>query len=140
MANSAYTPLEGCLANATERQAVYAASKCDLYKEALSPDPSTPLTAYVAALADYDTYVQKTFTLWFDPGLAPGGGYLISSPAVQWDVGLVDPATQNLIGGFFMRDAGGSLRLAGIFDPSIPMQFAGQIVPLQIFDLFGTGV
>lgn len=140
MANSAFTPLEGCLANATERQTAYAASVCELFQSTLVPSPSTPLTAYDAAIADWDTYVAKTFTTWFAPGLAPGSGYMISSPAVQWDVGATDPTTPNLIGGFYMKDSGGGLRLAGIFAPPIPMQVAGQILPLQLFDLFGTGL
>jgi hypothetical protein len=121
-------------------QTVLAASVCHLYQAALVPVPATPLADYTANEADYDSYAAETMAAWFDPILAPNTGYMILSPAVQFEVGPTDPVTQNMIGGLYLLDSAGALRLTIIFTEATPMQFAGQGIPIQIAWLFPTGV
>lgn len=137
-----YYPLQGCLENATERQTAYAASVVKLFKYDIlpAPDPSTPLSAYDAAEADYDDYAPITLTAWNNPILAPGSGYMTESPYAQFEVGMTDPVVGNLIGGAYVVDAAGKLRIAVVFDQPVGMNLAGQGIPLQFVDLFPTGV
>jgi hypothetical protein len=135
-----FQPVAGCLESATEMQTVLALSVLHLFKDGLNPDPSTPLADYTAAEADYDTYAAITLTAWNNPILAPGTGYMTMSPAVQFAVGPSDPVTPNLIQGCYMLDAAGNLRLVVIFDAPLPMQVAGQGIPIQLSWLFPTGV
>lgn len=134
-----FYPLAGCLKNAQERKTALALSVLHLFKSDLVIDPSTPLSAYTAEEADYDDYAAITLTAWNNPILAPGSGYMIESPYAQFEVGLTDPVVGNLIGGCYVVDVGGVLRMAVAFDSPIPMQLAGQGIPLQLIDLFPTG-
>ena len=133
-----FTPLQGCLQNATERQTALVNSVIHLFKASLSPNGSTPLADYTAAEADYDNYLPLTFAAWDDPILAPGSGYMIGSPLVQFEVGLTDPVTPNTIGGCWVEDAANKLRIAVIFDEPVPMQLAGQGLPINLVQLFPT--
>lgn len=134
-----FTPLEGCLANAEERQTALAASVIDLFKSDLVPDPATPLADYTSNIANYTGYAQETFTTWNDPILSGSGGYMILSPLVQFMTG--NPTTvPNICGGAFVRDAGGTLRLTVIFTEPIPMQVPGQGIPITLTVFFPTGL
>ncbi len=138
MSANQWSPLQGCLQDATERQTAYALSVIHLFKSSLIPTGTTPLADFVAAEADYDTYVALTLTAWNDPILAPGSGYMIGSPLVQFETGVVDPVVGNVIGGWWIEDAAGKLRLAGTFDSPIPMQLAGQGIPINVIVIFPT--
>ena len=140
MANSAFIPLQGCQKSADERQTIFAAGSFRLFQGSLVPTPSTTDAEYAAAEADYDTYAPIVVAAWFEPMLAPTSGYSIASEAVQFDVGVADPVTPNSIGGAGYEDEAGVARLAAIFDPALPMQMAGQAIPLQFFDFFPTGL
>lgn len=139
MPNTSWYPLAGTLAQAEERQTAYAASVVHLFKSSLVPTPATVLADYEAAEADYDSYAPITLTAWAGPILAPGTGYMILSPGVLFTVGATDPVTPNTVGGFWLEDAAGDLRLVGMFEPTLPMQLAGQGIPLNLLDLFPTG-
>lgn len=135
-----FVPLSGCEQNAKERQTAYAVSKLHLFKSSFIPTPSNVLADYTAAEADYDAYAEKTLTAWFNPILAPGSGFMIESPLVQFEVGASTPVTPNLIGGCYLVDAAGKLRATVIFTQPLPMQMAGQGIPISLVDLFPTGV
>lgn len=135
-----FYPLAGCLENAKERRTALASSVVHLFKSDLVPTPATPLSEYTANEADYDTYAAITMTAWNDPILAPGSGYMTGSPLVQFAVGASDPTTPNLIGGCYIVDASGDLRQAVVFDQPVPMQVAGQGIPLNFVELFPTGL
>lgn len=139
MANVQFYPLESCLQQADERQAVYAASVLHLFKSTLVVDASTTKADLEAAEADYDAYVAQTLTAWFAPILAPGTGYMIASPLVQFSTGVTDPVVPNTIGGFWFEDAAGHVRGIGTFNPALPMQLANQGIDLNLVDLFPTG-
>lgn len=135
-----FFPVAGCKESAAETQAALANSVLHLFKSSLVPNPSTPLSEYTAAEADYANYTPKTFAAWNDPILAPGTGYMIGSPLVQFETD--DPFTgdPNTIGGAYLVDSGGKLRLTVIFTNPIPMQLAGQGIPINLVWLFPTGV
>lgn len=133
-----FNPLSGCLANATERQVVLVNSVLKLFKSSFTPSPSSPVADYDAAEADYDNYAAITIPAWNDPILAPGSGYMILSPLDQFEVGLTDPAVPNIIGGCYLVDAGGVLRNTVIFTQPIPMQLAGQGIPVTLTLFFPT--
>lgn len=134
-----FIPLAGCLANALQQQTAFAASLLHLFQSTFMPDPSNVLADYTAAEATYDTYAAIEMTTWFDPILAPGSGFMINSPEVQFSTGDTDPVVTNLIGGCYLVDATGHLRITIIFTAAIPMQLAYQGIPINIVYLFPTG-
>jgi hypothetical protein len=119
-----FFPLEGCRESADEMRTVLASSVLHLFTDALNPDPSTPL---------------ETLTAWHPPILAPGTGYMIGSPLVQFEVGAT-PTTTNVIAGCYLVDAAGDLRMTVIFTSPVPMQLDGQGIPLNLVWLFPTGL
>jgi hypothetical protein len=138
VAENQWTPLAGTLQDATERQAAYAATHIRLFKSSFTPSGVSPLADFVAAEADYDTYASIAMATWDTPILAPGSGYMIGSPLVQFAVGPTDPVVGNVIGGYFVVDSGGKLRIAGTFEAPIAMQVAGQGIPINLLVLFPT--
>jgi uncharacterized protein (DUF697 family) len=137
---SQFFPLSGCLVTATAMQAAMAASMCRLFQSTFTPDASNVLADYVAAEATYSGYDALEFTTWFAPILAPGTGYMIGSPIVQFAFTASPGTPTNIIGGCFVVDSAANLRIAIIFDQPIPMQMAGQGIPLNIVWLFPTGL
>lgn len=139
MANTSFYPLAGCEAQAQERKTALVASVVRLFKSALVPTPSTPKADYVSNEADYDAYAAITIAAWLGPILAPGSGFEILSPLVLFSCGAADQVVPNTIGGFWLEDAAGVVRMTGKFDPFLPMQIAYQAIPLNLLDLFPTG-
>lgn len=139
MANRSWYPIAATIKQATERQTAYVNSEVHLFKSDLVPVVGTPLADFVTNEADYDAYAAITIAAWTGPILAPGSGSEILSPAVLFEVGATDPVVGNTIGGFWLQDADGDIRMVGIFDPFLPMQLAYQAIPLNILDLFPTG-
>ncbi len=138
MAQQQFYTLQSCAAQAEERQTAYENSVVHLGKSSYTPIGTSTKTQLEAAEADYDNYLPITMAAWMDPILSPGSGYMIASPLVQFEVGAVDPVVTNTIGGWYMLDAAGNLRLAGTFESPIPMQLAGQGIPMNIYDIFPT--
>lgn len=138
MATTFY-PLNGCKKNASERRTAYANSVLHLFKSDWVPTPSSPDSEYAAHTADYTGYAPVTITTWEDPILAPGSGFMIGSPIVQFEVGSTDPAVANLIGGCYLQDAAGATRIVIVFDAAVPMQFANQGLPINLVDVFPSG-
>lgn len=135
-----FFPLEGCQTSAAATRTALANSVMHLFQQSLSPDPSTPLTDYTAAEADYDGYAAITMAAWNAPILAPGTGYMIGSPLVQFAWEFDEESVGNVIKGAYLVDAAGKLRLTVIFTDLIPMEMAGQGIPLNVVWLFPTGL
>lgn len=135
-----FFPLEGCLTTATAVRTAMASSVMHLFKSTFTPDPSSPLSEYTAAECDFDGYAPITLTAWLAPILAPDTGYMINSPLVQfaWEHDTDDIG--NTVGGCYIVDAGGKNRIAVIFTAPVPMQQAGQGIPISLVWLFPTGV
>lgn len=138
--STTFFPLEGCLATATGIRTAMANSVIHLFTTALTPDPSTPTSAYTAAEANYDGYVPITFTAWNAAILAPGTGYMIGSPLVQFAWAFVSGSVGNIINGCYVLDASGKNRYVVVFTAPIPMEVAGQGIPLNLVWLFPTGL
>lgn len=134
-----FFPLAGCETTATAVRTSLANSVLHLFKETLAPEPSTPLSAYTAAEADYDGYAAITMVAWNLPILAPGTGFMIGSPLVQFAFDFDTLGTGNVIKGCYLVDAAGKLRLTVVFTDLIPMQVAGQGIPINLVWLFPTG-
>lgn len=134
-----FFPLAGCLQTATEARAALAASVLHLFKSSFVPSPSNVLADYTAAEADFDGYLAATLTTWNAPILAPGSGYMVGSPLVQfaWEHDTDDVG--NSIGGCYLVDSGGHLRMCVIFTESVPMTGPGCGIPLNLIELFPTG-
>ena len=136
-----FFPLEGCRVDAAARQASLANSVVHLFTTALAaPDPSTPTSDSTSAEATYSGYAAQTLAAWFDPILAPGSGYMIQSPWVQFEFADTPGTPGNQINGLFMLDSAGKNRLVVIFDQPIPMQISGQGIGFNLTILFPTGL
>lgn len=134
-----FFPLEGALASATATRTAMASSVCHLFQDSLpNPTPATPLADYTTAEADFSGYSAITLTTWNAPGFAPGTGYMIGSPLIQFAVATASPLVENVIAGAYVVDAGGIARITMIFDALVPMQIVGQIIPLNFVWLFPT--
>lgn len=134
-------PLAGCLQNATERQTAYALMEVHLYKSSLVPTPATTLADLNGAEADYDGYAMETMTAFFDPIFAPGSGYMIQSPEVQFAYVDAVGHVGNTVGGAYLVDAGGALRMILALAPSEYVSFAinGDGWAFNVADVFPTG-
>lgn len=120
-------------------QAGLAASELRLFKDTLTPTPSTPLADFDTNEADYTGYTTggETITAWLDPVLSPQGGYQISSPLVQFVVGTPVVAG-NAIGGWYLVDSGGDLIAYGTFGSPQPMEEADQGIEISVTLVFPT--
>lgn len=134
-------PLDGCLQNATERRTAFAAMVAHLYKSTLVPTIGTTLADLTAAEADFDGYATQTMTTWFPPIFAPGSGYLIQSPQVQFSYVDDTGHVTNTIGGAYFVDATGKLRMILALQPTEYIGFAvnGDGWTFNIIDVFPTG-
>lgn len=139
--STSFFPLEGCYTSAKAMQTALALSVLHLFTDALpAPTPSTVLAAYTAAEATFTNYAAATLTAWNDPILAPGSGYLIGSPLVQFETGTGPVTVTNNISGCYLVDAAGKLRLVVIFTDIIPMELPNQGIPLNLVWFFPTGL
>lgn len=136
-----FYPLSAALVNATERQTAYAGSVLHAYKSSFVPAENSPLADFTAAECDYDGYASQTITAFFDPIFSAQGGYQISSPLFQFaytdGVGHVG----NTVGGLYMVDSGGDLRMVVAFDPGeyVTLAADGQGFDVSLADFFPTG-
>lgn len=133
-----FIPLAGCLANALQMQTALAESVLHLFQSTFVPTPSNVLADYTTAEATYTGYTAATMTAWLAPLLAPGTGFMINSPEVQFSTGDTDPDVPNLIGGCYLVDAEGALRLTVIFASPAPFELAYQGIPISLVWLFPT--
>lgn len=123
--NQLYTN-EAAIKKASVIKTNLALSKLRLVKSGITIIASTTKAAMVAQEADFSGYTAGGYTLtaWTGPLSAQGGGANILTPLVN--ISFVtpedDPPVVNTIGGWWVEDAAGIVRLAGNFDPARPMQ------------------
>ena len=130
---------QGALKLAAAQRTEMAAAEVRLWQYgALVPDDATTLAEFDAAAADYTGYAAAVVT-WQAAGLLPGGGASYQG-SVQF--ATASPyTTPNTIGGFYLVDTTGTDAVIGyqaFAAPGVPMQTAGQIIPITI--LMPTGV
>lgn len=131
---------EACMTQAAELQTALAASKVRLFKSTFVPTVSTTKTELVANEALFTGYPAggAAIAAWNAPLLDPAGGASITAPTVQFAVTgpVVDT---DLVGGFWVEDAAGDVRLVGQFAAPVPMEVVGQGFPLNVTDVTTTG-
>lgn len=134
-----FYPNSATLVMAGEQQTALALSKCRLFQSDLVPSVSTVKADLTGAEADYDGYTAggETITAFSNPLLDPAGGASIEA-FVQFEWAHVATDVGNLIGGFWIEDAGGDVRVIGTFPVPVPMQGAGQGIPLLVKLVQGT--
>jgi len=102
-----------------------ALSKLRLIQSSLVPNVTTTKAALEAAEATFNGYTAGGYTLtaWSGPVNNPGSGALITPPAVNvaWANPDDDPIVTNEIGGWWIEDATGNVRLVGTFEDTISM-------------------
>lgn len=115
--------------------AVLAASKFRMFKSGLSLTRFTTKAMMVAAECDFDGYTAGGYTLatWTGPITDPNGGVVLTSPLVNPNFNTPsDPIVGNEVGGWWVEDAAGIVRLAGQYDPVRPIQIEGDGFPVVI--------
>jgi len=129
------------LLNAAEMQTALAASKVRLYKQGFVPTPATTEAELVAEEVAFTGYPAggAAIALWLDPVFSPAGGAMINAPTVQFDMGPAPIVDTDIVGGFWLEDAAGDVRLIGQFAAPVPMEVLGQGFPLNIAIGFPTG-
>jgi len=131
---------EACLTTAAELQTAFAASLVRLFKSTFIPTVSTTKAELVANEVLFTGYPAggEPITAWLDPLLDPSGGASITAPTVQFAVTgpVVDT---DLVGGFWLEDAGGDVRIVGQLANPIPMEVVGQGFPLNLKEVVPTG-
>lgn len=131
-----FFPLAGCLKSATERRTILASSVMKLFQEGFTPVPADPVASYDAEEADFSGYAAITVTNWSLPMFAPGGGYMISTPLLQFMFDSGVGAVANNIAGAWVEDAAGAPRQTVIFTDLIPVGADQQGVQFYMVALF----
>jgi hypothetical protein len=99
-----------------------------------SPTPTTPLSTFLAAEANFDGYAPATIAAWQDPVLA-GNAWAIYAPTQTFRF-TFSAGVGNVIGGYFIVTAGGDLKDYTVFNPSEAVNAPGQAVirtPVEVF-------
>ena len=125
-----FFPSTFALSQATDLQTLLALSVIKLFKAGFIPTPANVVADYDAEEADYSTYAPETITAWLDPVAAIGGGYRITAPTEQFDLATT-PAVGNMIGGYWVEEAGGDVVLVTIFDAPVAMTTAGNSIQVN---------
>lgn len=112
-----------------------ALSKLRFFQNDLVLTAFTTKAQLVASEATFDGYTATGYTLtaWTGPSNAPGGGSIETSPMVVVTY-TPDPdePVGNVLGGWWVEDATGNVRIAGVFEPVRPMNVLGNSFPFVI--------
>jgi len=125
-----FFPNTRALDEATTLQTEMALSVVKLFLSTFIPTPDNVVGDYDTNEATFTTYAPQTITAWLDPVSAVGGGYRITAPTVQFDLAST-PASGNMIGGYWVENAGGDVVLVTIFDAPVPMTVAGNSIQVN---------
>lgn len=120
MPDSQFYTQQAALAKAGEIKTALALSKLCLFKADLSPNQFTTKAELEAAECDFDGYTSGGYTLtaWTGPLIDPNGGAILTSPLVNIAYGPAeDPPVTNSVGGWWIEDASGDVRLVGTYNP-----------------------
>jgi len=118
-----------------------AASKLRFTKDPITLTDFTVKATLVAAEADFSGYTAGGYTLatWTGPAKNLEGGAVVSSPLVT--VKIVDPDPDPIVGhsltGWWIEDATGNVRQAGVFDPVRDMNVVADQFPFVEQIVFG---
>jgi len=130
--------LTGALDQGTTMKTAYEDAEIHLYQTGMGIviTPSLDLTALEAAEADYTGYAALVVAAWLGPMLGEGSGALIWSGSQLFESDSPF-SVQNVVAGWWIQTAGGTLVMAGSFDAPISMGNLGQSIPFEIYIPFG---
>jgi hypothetical protein len=138
MAGSQFRAASGALIEAAAAQARLANSTMHLFKASYTPPGDVILSSLVANEATFDGYAPATMAAWAAPVLAPVSGWLTFGPLVvfRWvfSVGNVD-----VIGGYWIQDAGGNLIDVVIYNSPKSMTGVGMSIEETPTEVFPSG-
>lgn len=122
-----------------------ALSKLRLFDDSLTLTQFTTKAQLLAAESVFDGYTPGGYVLtaWLGPLNDSGGGVVITSPLVHLAYGPAeDPVVTGLVGGWWIEDAAGAVRIAGTYDPPRVMtqvgdgwDFVAQLVEGRVVNL-----
>ena len=131
MADTQFYTIEAAFTLATEVKTALAASKLRLCQTPFVATPTSTKAEMVAAEATFDGYTAGGYALaaYIGPGFADGGGAKITSPLASPAYGPAGaPPVTNEISSWWIEDASGDVRVAGVFNPVRPMATVGDIL------------
>lgn len=129
--------MTGARVEAVAGKALLANSVLHLFKDSLTPTPTTTLAQFLAAECDYDGYVPKTIVAWSDPVLA-GAAYVIYAPT-QTFPWVFAAGEGNQVGGTFLVTAAGDQYQYTQFGPTRPCMGPDQAIINTPADVFPAG-
>jgi hypothetical protein len=121
---------EAVMQLATELDTAMLLSTIDLYQDSLVPGIQTTQAELAAAVANYSGYAQIPVAALLPPYLDPAGGASTNMGTVQFQHS--GGAVANTIGGAWMEDAAGNVRIVVAFDQPIPMSAATDAIPIDV--------
>lgn len=131
-----YRTNEGAMALASREKTVLVNSKVKLFKSGLVLSTTTTVAQLAAVECDFDGYAAITIAAWLAPLLDPDGGASIESGVQQFAWVHVTDDIGNLVGGWWIELAAGTMVACGAFDSPISLGALGQGIPLSVKLLF----
>jgi len=133
--------LEAAMTKGAEIILALALSKMRLFKSGLIISQFTTRAELRANEANFNGYTAGGYPLaaWTGPIFYPAGGVIISSPLVNVAFsGPTVPPVTNSIGGCWVEDASGDVRIVIQFDPTKSLAVLGDGFPavIQIVEAF----
>lgn len=129
-----FYPLSSTQAQAAMQSTRLTGGKVRLWKSGFTPTFSTTIAELNAVEADYDGYPAGGVTLpsFTAPIMSPGQGSYITGPVVQFQFAGGGSNNTNLIGGFYLVAADGTLWVICQFPDPIPMQEPSHGFPVTV--------
>lgn len=128
MPDTSFLSQAGAYQDALLRQTYLANAVVHLFKQGITPDPSTTLATLLANECDFDNYSSKTVTAWNEIVAAGATAYLLYGPQLTWTWAHVSADVGNMVAGHFVVSAAGDLADVVIYATPIPMQGPLQAV------------
>lgn len=122
MPDTQFLSQAGAYQLAVQRQTYLVNSVIHLFKQGLSPDPSTTLATLLANECDFDNYAPITIAAWTEIVTAAGTAYLLFAPTQTWLWAHVSLDVGNMVAGHFIVSAAGDLVDVVLYGTPIPMQ------------------
>jgi hypothetical protein len=136
MADTTFVASQGAFDEASLTQTQLVNCTMHLFQQSLlpAPTPTTPLSAFLAAEANFDGYAPATIAVWSAPVLA-GSAWAIYAPTqtFRWTFSL---GVVNTIGGYWIQTAGGDIKDYTVFNPAESVSGPGQAIirtPVEVF-------
>jgi len=123
---------EAAMEKATDIKAALALSKLRFFKSTFAPTAWSTKAELVAEEVAFDGYTAGGYTLtaWTGPVFDPDGGALITSPIVNVAYGPAEaPPVTGLIGGYWIEDAAGGVRVVVKYADARSMGAVGDGFP-----------